>query len=97
MMRALLFTLAAGALLIGFAQRADAARMCSGGKSQPAAIAMSAVHAGLGEWYLKDWGPLERAPQNKFWLGFIPLYGWPYLSIRSAIDVSRCQTLDRAY
>jgi hypothetical protein len=95
--RTLCCALAAAALLIGFAERASAARTCSGGRSQPAAIAMSAVHAGLGEWYLKGWGPLERAPQNKFWLGFIPLYGWPYLSVRSAIDVSNCQTLDRAY
>jgi hypothetical protein len=96
MARALYVTLVAGWLLVGFAERADA-RTCSAGRSSPAAIAMSALHAGLGEWYLKGWGPLERAPQNKFWLGFIPVYGWPYLSVRSAIDVSRCETLDRAY
>jgi hypothetical protein len=94
--RALIFTLAAGWLLVGFAERADA-RPCSGGRSSQAATAMSAVHAGLGEWYLKGWGPLERAPQNKFWLGWIPVYGWPYLAIRSAIDASRCDTIDRAY
>lgn len=73
------------------------ASICSAGKTSQTATALSVVHAGLGEWYLKGWGPVERAPQNKFWLGFIPVYGWPYLAIRSAIDVSRCETLDRAY
>ena len=73
------------------------ARTCRGGKSSQAATAFSVLHAGVGEWYIKGWGPLERAPQNKFWLGWIPVYGWPYLAIRSAIDASRCQTLDRAY
>jgi hypothetical protein len=92
--RAFAFILA-GALTL--AAGAAEARTCPGGKSPQAATAYSALHAGVGEWYLKGWGPLERAPQNKFWLGFIPFYGWPYLSIRSAIDASRCQTLDRAY
>ena len=73
------------------------ARVCSGGKTSQTATALSVVHAGLGEWYLKGWGPLERAPQNKFWLGFIPVYGWPYLAIRSAIDSSRCSTRDRTH
>jgi hypothetical protein len=96
MTRAFFITLAAACLLVGSAERADA-RVCAGGRSSQAATAMSAVHAGLGEWYLKGWGPLERAPQNKFWLGWIPVYGWPYLAVRSAIDASRCRTLDRAY
>jgi hypothetical protein len=91
----LLATLTAVALL-SWAAPAQA-RVCSGGKTSQTATALSVLHAGLGEWYLKDWGPLERAPQNKFWLGFIPVYGWPYLAIRSAIDSSRCRTLDRAY
>ena len=73
------------------------ARMCKGGKSGPAATAFSALHAGVGEWYLKGWGPFERAPQNKFWLGWIPGYGWPYLAVRSAIDASRCDTRDRTH
>jgi hypothetical protein len=76
---------------------AVAAATCRGGRSSQAATALSVAHAGLGEWYLKGWGPLERAPQNKFWLGWIPVYRWPYLAVRSAIDSSRCQTLDRAY
>jgi hypothetical protein len=95
-MRVLWLGLAA-TLLLAARPDAAAARTCRGGKSSQAATAFSAIHAGVGEWYLKGWGPFERAPQNKFWLGWIPLYGWPYLSIRSAIDASRCQTLDRAY
>jgi hypothetical protein len=73
------------------------ARVCNGGRSSQLAAVFSVLHAGVGEWYLRGWGSLENAPPNKFWLGFIPIYGWPYLSIRSAIDSSRCQTLDRAY
>jgi hypothetical protein len=88
--------LLAGLVLASGAAPAEA-RVCSRGKTSQIATVLSVAHAGLGEWYLKDWGPLERAPQNKFWLGFIPVYGWPYLAIRSAIDSSRCQTLDRAY
>jgi hypothetical protein len=88
--------LAAGFLLVAHPDAASAGT-CPGGKSSQAATALSVAHAGLGEWYLKGWGRLERAPQNKFWLGWIPVYGWPYLAIRSAIDASRCQTLDRAY
>jgi hypothetical protein len=55
----------------------------------------SILHPGLGEWYLKDWGPMYKAPQKKFWLGFIPLYGWPgYLQVKSAIDARHCETND---
>ena len=74
-----------------------AARICAGDRTSQIATALSALHAGLGEWYIKGWGPLSRAPQNKFWLGWIPVYGWPYLAVRSAIDASDCRTLDRAY
>ena len=73
------------------------ARICAGDRTSEIATALSVAHAGLGEWYIKGWGKLENAPQNKFWLGFIPIYGWPYLAIRSAIDSSRCMTIDRAY
>jgi hypothetical protein len=89
------FIVTAVALLLGLAPAE--ARVCKGGKTSQTATVLSVAHAGLGEWYLKGWGPLERAPQNKFWLGFIPIYGWPYLAIRSAIDSSRCQTLDRTH
>ena len=34
-------------------------------------------------------------PQKKFWLGFIPFYGWPgYLQVKSAIDAANCRTND---
>jgi hypothetical protein len=34
-------------------------------------------------------------PPKKFWLGFIPGYGWPgYLQVKSAIDASQCKTND---
>ena len=36
----------------------------------------------------------QNAPQRKFWLGFIPGFGWPYLSVVSAIDVANCRTDD---
>lgn len=53
-----------------------------------AAAWLSVAHPGLGEWYNAGWGGFfDRCPQKKFWLGFIPLYGWPgYLQVLSAID-----------
>lgn len=95
-MRFTAFVFVAAVALLAQLDAAEA-RTCPGGRSPQAATALSIAHAGLGEWYLKGWGRLENAPQNKFWLGFIPVYGWPYLAIRSAIDSNRCQTLDRAY
>jgi len=49
---------------------------------------LSVGHPGLGEYYLAGWGDFfEHCPQRKFWLGMIPIYGWPgYLQILSAID-----------
>jgi hypothetical protein len=88
--------LGVGLTLGAWAEPAEA-RVCSGNRTSQIATTLSVLHAGLGEWYIKDWGPVSRAPQNKFWLGFIPVYGWPYLAIRSAIDASECKTLDRAY
>jgi hypothetical protein len=57
---------------------------------------LSIGHPGLGEWYLRNWGPFDdHCPQNKFWLGFIPIYGWPgYLQVKSAIDASNGLTND---
>ena len=95
-MRIAWLVLVVGLLVTSGAAPAEA-RVCAGNRTSQIATVLSVLHAGLGEWYIKDWGPLSRAPQNKFWLGFIPVYGWPYLSIRSAIDSSRCETLDRAY
>jgi hypothetical protein len=86
--------LAAFALLV----QADAAeaRKCPGGHSGESATWLSIAHPGLGEWYLKGWGSFwDRAPQKKFWLGFIPIYGWPgYLQVKSARDAHRCRTSD---
>jgi hypothetical protein len=87
---------AMGVALAVSAEPAEA-KVCAGDRTSQIATALSAVHAGLGEWYIKGWGPISKAPQNKFWLGWIPVYGWPYLAIRSAIDSSRCDTRDRAY
>lgn len=90
-----LVVLVALALALGAAgpARADSAG-CSEGTTYNA-MWYSILHPGLGEWYLKDWGPLYKAPQKKFWLGFIPLFGWPgYLQVKSAIDASHCETND---
>jgi len=68
---------------------------CAGGRSRSSAMWLSIAHPGLGEWYLKGWGSFEKAPQKKFWLGFIPFYGWPgYLQVKSAIDARNCRTND---
>ena len=83
----LLFTFGA------FVQDARAAA-CSDRSSQNA-MWWSILHPGVGEWYLKGFGPLSNAPQRKFWLGFIPFYGWPgYLQVKSAIDSQKCKTND---
>ena len=59
------------------------------------AMWLSIAHPGLGEWYLNGWGHFEHCPQKKFWLGFIPIYGWPgYLQVKSAIDARHGQTND---
>ena len=64
-------------------------------RSTFAAIWLSIAHPGLGEWYLRGWGRFERCPQKKFWLGFIPIYGWPgYLQVKSAIDARHGRTND---
>ena len=57
---------------------------------------MSVGHPGLGEYYNAGWGDFfENCPQKKFWLGLIPLYGWPgYLQILSAIDAYHERTSD---
>jgi len=57
---------------------------------------MSVGHPGLGEYYNAGWGPFfDNCPQKKFWLGIIPLYGWPgYLQVLSAIDAYHGRTSD---
>jgi hypothetical protein len=93
-MRSLVIGLGICALLLAPTASFGAER-CSGGKSADAAMWYSILHPGLGEWYLKDWGSFGNAPQKKFWLGFIPFYGWPgYLQVKSARDVKRCNWND---
>jgi hypothetical protein len=98
MRRKLPCVLAATALLAAPAasQAQQARARCPNGKSTDAAMWYSIAHPGLGEWYLKDWGSFNaNAPQKKFWLGFIPLYGWPgYLQVKSAIDARNCRWND---
>ena len=57
---------------------------------------LSVGHPGLGEYYNAGWGDFfENCPQKKFWLGLIPLYGWPgYLQVLSAIDAYHGRTSD---
>ncbi len=58
-----------------------------------AAMWLSIAHPGLGEWYNAGWGGWARLNKKKFYLGFIPFYGWPgYLQVRSAIDARRGKT-----
>ena len=61
-----------------------------------AAAWLSVAHPGLGEYYNRGWGFFfDHCPQKKFWLGFIPLYGWPgYLQVLSAIDAYHGRTSD---
>jgi hypothetical protein len=61
-----------------------------------AAAWLSVAHPGLGEYYNGGWGFFfDKCPQKKFWLGFIPLYGWPgYLQVLSAIDAYHGRTSD---
>lgn len=84
--------------ILGLATQVDAAvrRACPDDRSPEAATWLSIAHPGLGEWYLKGWGPFfDNAPQKKFWLGLIPIYGWPgYLQIKSAIDSHNCRSND---
>ncbi len=71
------------------------ARVCESGKSTTGAMWLSFAHPGLGEYSLKGFGPWSNLPQRKFWLGFIPFYGWPgYLQIKSMVDVNNCRTND---
>ncbi len=86
--------LVVAASVLGVAPTARA-RPCENGRSSQAAMWLSIAHPGLGEWHLKGWGPIDNAPQKKFWLGFIPFFGWPgYLQVKSAIDASKCRTND---
>jgi len=100
-MRSLLVTLIVGALIVAPTAslargRTNSAGKCSNGKSTDAAMWYSILHPGVGEWYLRGWGSFNaNAPQKKFWLGFIPFYGWPgYLQVKSATDARHCRIND---
>jgi hypothetical protein len=86
------------AAALGLAAPAEA-RTCRGGGDTTVAILYSIAHPGLGEWYLKGSDDfLEEVPPRKFWLGFIPIFGWPgYLQAKSALDVSQCRVNDRIF
>ena len=90
-------TLCAVSLIFALAGEAAArdGNPCAG-QSLDNATWLSVAHPGLGELYLKGWGPFfERAPQKKFWLGLIPGFGWPgYLQVKSIHDVRKCRTDD---
>ena len=71
------------------------AKICSNGKSGNGAMWFSIAHPGIGEYFLKNWGSWRNMPPKKFWLGFIPGFGWPgYLQIVSARDAANCRTND---
>jgi len=87
---------AVGTLLLCLLATAPRIAVAEDERSTFGAMWLSIAHPGLGEWYLKGWGRFEECPQRKFWLGFIPLYGWPgYLQVKSAIDAAHGETNDK--
>lgn len=82
-------------LVLVLAAPAAARRARTIGDARKAAW-LSVGHPGLGEYYNAGWGDFfEKCPQKKFWLGLIPLYGWPgYLQVLSAIDAYHGRTSD---
>ena len=66
-------------------------RVCRGSASMWKSIA----HPGWGEMANSGKGFKEGMPKKKFYLGFIPFFGWPgYLQVVSAIDAKNCRTND---
>ena len=89
---------ALGAAMLLLAALPADARPCRGRRSTQTAMWYSIAHPGLGEWYLKGWGSFEKVPPKKFWLGFIPGFGWPgYLQWKSARDAARCRVNDELF
>lgn len=81
--------------LVFVSTSATAAGRCPGGRSSQGGMWLSILHPGLGEYFLKGWGPWRNMPPKKFYLGFIPGFGWPgYLQVVSAIDAANCRTRD---
>lgn len=90
-MRTLILCVVAGLFFLA----TPASARCSNGKSNQAAMWYSIAHPGLGEAYLQHW---KSMPHKKFWLGFIPGYGWPgWLQYKSARDAKHCRTNDRLH
>jgi len=81
-----------GIVVLALLASPAAARSVGGDK----AAWLSVAHPGLGEYYNAGWGSFfGNCPQRKFWLGLIPLYGWPgYLQVLSAIDAYHGRTSD---
>jgi Ca-activated chloride channel family protein len=78
------------ALTEATAEAPPAAAECS----RQAALWLSIAHPGLGEMRNAQQG-WSGLPKRKFYLGFIPFFGWPgYLQVVSAIDAARCRTND---
>lgn len=95
-MRRIVCCLAAVALLAPAGALGQESPNCPNGRSKNGAMWLSIAHPGVGEWFLNEWGSFNRnVPQKKFWLGFIPFYGWPgYLQAKSARDARNCRTND---
>lgn len=93
MIRWIVMALVVGTLL-AMPPAAEAQRTPAGRRR--AAAWLSVAHPGLGEYYNAGYGSFfDNCPQKKFWLGFIPLYGWPgYLQVLSAIDAYHGRTSD---
>lgn len=97
-MRTFRRSMAVATLVLGVAFAAPgpaSAQRTELGKKRAAAW-LSVAHPGLGEYYNAGYGNFfDNCPQKKFWLGFIPLYGWPgYLQVLSAIDAYHGRTGD---
>ncbi len=93
-MRAIKIVVLAITLAAAMPSPADA-HVCSNGRSPNGAMWFSILHPGLGEYFLNGWGPWRNMPPKKFYLGFIPIFGWPgYLQVVSAIDAANCRTDD---
>ena len=93
--KTVLFVLLALAILVASPAFARESGRCANGRSSVAAMWLSIAHPGLGEYHLKGADDWNDMPERKFWLGFIPLYGWPgYLQVKSALDAKNCLTND---
>jgi hypothetical protein len=95
-MRILKLVLVATAIAAVLSSPVAAQDRCANGRSPAGGMWFSILHPGLGEYFLNGWGSWGRnMPQKKFWLGWIPLFGWPgYLQVVSAIDARNCRVND---